>query len=374
MGWRVTTPAPDFTIIGGGIIGCAIARALAIGGGGRIVVVERGQPGGEASGAAAGVLAIASSRAPRGVVFELKRASAALFPVLVDALRGETGIDVEYATAGLLDVGFSSREAEQLDRLVRRRREQGFTVELLDGDGVRQRYPEVNPAVRRGAWFADDCAVNNTRLVEALYASAAARGVTFRLGAEVTRIESQHGRVTMLEAGGERWTPGHVIVAAGAWSAAVGGLLGVKIPVRADRGEMVAVRPRAPLALPLSWRDGYLVPRQNGELLIGSTSARGATEKIVTASAAATLLGRAVRMVPALAEAALVRSWAGLRPLSTLRRPIIGPLRGTANVTLACGHHRSGILLAPITAQLVAELLLQHATSIPLQPFCYRPR
>src|SRR5437773_9903696 len=98
MGWPVTTPAPDFTIIGGGIIGCAIARALALGGGGRIVVVERDQPGSEASGAAAGVLAIASSRAPRGVVFELKRASAALFPPLTEALRAETGIDVEYST------------------------------------------------------------------------------------------------------------------------------------------------------------------------------------------------------------------------------------------------------------------------------------
>lgn len=374
MGWPVTTPAPDFTIIGGGIIGCAIARALAIGGGGRIVVVERGQPGGEASGAAAGVLAVASSRAPRGVVFELKRASAALFPPLAAALRAETGIDVEYSTAGLLDLSFSSREAEHLDLLAMRRREQGFTVELLDAESVRGRYPQVNPAVRRGAWFADDCAINNTRLVEALHASAAARGVTFRLGAAVTRIESHKGRVTLVEAGGERWAPGQVIVAAGAWSAAVGALLGIKIPVRVDRGEMVAVRPRTPLALPLSWRDGYLVPRLNGEVLIGSTSARGAIEKIVTAGAAATLLGRAVRMVPTLADAAVVRSWAGLRPLSTLRRPIIGPLRGTANVTLACGHHRNGILLAPITAQLVAELLLHDATTISIQPFCYRPR
>jgi glycine oxidase len=374
MGWRVSTPAPDFAVIGGGIIGCAIARALAARGADRIVVLERGQPGAEASGAAAGVLAVASSRAPRGVVFDLKRASAALFPALAAELGSETGIDVEYSTAGLLDLAFSSREAEQLDRLVARRREQGFRIDLLDADGVRRDYPQVNPAVRRGAHFADDCAVNNTRMVEALQASAAARGVTFCTGAAVTRVDSDRGRVTAIEAGGERWSPGHVIVAAGAWSAAVGALFGVKIPVRVDRGEMMAVRPTAPLPLTLSWRDGYLVPRANGEVLIGSTSTRGASEKIVTAGAAAILLGRAVRMVPGLADAAVVRSWAGLRPLSTLRRPIIGPLRGFANVTLACGHHRSGILLAPITAQLVAELVLHQATTIPIQPFCYRPR
>jgi glycine oxidase len=374
MGWRVTAPTPDFAIIGGGIIGCAIARALARGGAGRIAVIERGEPGAEASGAAAGVLAVASSRAPRGALFELKRASAALFAALAVELRDETGIDVEYSAAGLLDLAFTSRDAEQLDRLVTRRREQGFSVELLDAERVRERHPEVNPAVRSAAWFADDQTVNNGRLVEALSASARARAVQFQLGAPVTRIEAEKGRVIALEAGGARLAPGHVIVAAGAWSAAVGALLGVKIPVRADRGEMAAVRPRAPLALTLSWGDGYLVPRRDGEVLIGSTSARGATEKVVTASAAAVLLGRAVRMVPALADAALVRTWAGLRPLSTLRRPIIAPLRGFTNVTLACGHHRSGILLAPITAQLVAELLLRDATSIPLQPFCYRPR
>ena len=368
----MSTPSPDFAIIGGGVIGCAIARQLALNGAGRVLVLERGQLGGEASGAAAGVLAVASSRAPRGALFELKRASAALFPSLAAELREETGIDVEYSTAGLLDLAFTSRDAEQVDHLVARRREQGFAVELLDAESVRARHPDVNPAVRRGAWFADDRSINNTRLVEALQASARARGVEFRTDSAVTRIDAAKARVAAVEVGGERLTPGHLVVAAGAWSAEVGALFGVRIPVLTDRGEMLAVRPRAPLALTLSWRDGYLVPRAGGEVLIGSTSERGATDKFVTASAAATLLGRAVRMVPALSDATLVRSWAGLRPLSTLRRPIIGPLRGFSNVTIACGHHRSGILLAPITGQLVAELLLRDATSLPIQPFCYR--
>jgi glycine oxidase len=366
---------PDVAIIGGGVMGCAIARALAIAGAGRILVLERApHAGSEASGAAAGVLAVASSRAPGGVLFALKRASAALFPALAEALREESQIDIEYSTAGLLELAFSSREAERLDRLVVRRREQGFAVEALDAERVRAEHPEINPAVRRGAWFGDDRAVHNGRLVAALAAGAVQRGVTLRCGAAVERITVRHGRVTEIEAAGERIAPGHVVVAAGAWSAAIGALLGIKIPVRADRGEMVAVRPRTPPAVTLAWRDGYLVPRRDGEVLIGSTSARGATERIVTAGAAAVLLGRAVRMVPALGDATLVRTWAGLRPLSALRRPIIGPPPQLANVTLACGHHRSGILLAPITAQLVAELIVQRATSIDVRPFCHRPR
>src|SRR4029453_8488444 len=212
----------------------AIARAVAQRGAGRIIVLERGQLGAEASNAAAGVLAVASSRAPRGVLFELKRASAALFPALAADLEGETGVDVEYPTAGLLDPAFTSREAEALDRLVERRREQGFNIDLLDGDAVRARHAEGNPAIRRGAWFAAARAVNNTRLAEALHVSARARGVEFRLDSAVTRVETQRERVTAVEAGGERLVPGHLIVAAGAWSAAVGALFGVRIPVRTD--------------------------------------------------------------------------------------------------------------------------------------------
>ena len=115
MAWPVRSATPDFAIIGGGIIGCAVARALAIGGAGRVLVIERGEPGAEASSAAAGVLAVASSRAPRGVLFDLKRASAGNSAALAERLREETGIDVEYSTAGLLDLAFTSRDAEQLD-------------------------------------------------------------------------------------------------------------------------------------------------------------------------------------------------------------------------------------------------------------------
>jgi glycine oxidase len=373
----VSADRPDVLIIGAGVIGCAIARALALGGAGRIAVVDRGQPGAEASNAAAGVLAVASSRAPRGALFELKRASAGLYPALVDALRAETGQDVGYSDAGLLDLAFTSREAEQLDRLIAKRREDGFRIERLDGDAVRERLPQINPAVRRGAHFADDAAVDNSRLVAALYAAAATRGVDFRLGRTVRRLQAVRGRVTAVELDEGRLMPGRVVIAAGAWSAALLRGLRVRLPVRSDRGEMMAVKlrpPAPPLPLPVSWRDGYLVPRPDGEVLIGSTSARDATDKLVTASHAALLLTRAVRMLPALADAPITRVWSGLRPWCTLGRPIIGPLRGFANVTLAVGHHRNGILLAPITAQLVAELLLHGATSRPLEPFVYRAR
>ena len=177
-----------------------------------------------------------------------------------------------------------------------------------------------------------------------------------------------------ITAGGERLTPGMVVVAAGAWSAEIGSLLRVKVPVRPDKGEMIALRNCPPILPTVSWDDGYLAPRCDGEVLVGSTSTRGVFDTSVTAGSVQLLLERAVRMVPALRDAAIVRLWAGLRPCPTIRRPIIGPVRGYENVVLATGHHRSGVLLAPITARLVAELILEEATSVDLQPFCYRPR
>ncbi|MGE0517994.1 MAG: NAD(P)/FAD-dependent oxidoreductase [Candidatus Binatia bacterium] len=371
-GCRVLHTA-DVVIIGAGIIGCATARALARRGAGRVVVIDRGEPGAEASNAAAGLLSLASGRDSRGALFELKRAGMALYPALVEELRAETAIDVEYGGAPLAELAFTSREAERLDRFAQRRIDQGFAIERLDGDAVRQAYPEVNPAVRLGVRFHDERTINNGRLVEALHAAAVKSGVEFRLGAPVRRIGLDGRRVVRLEVGGDDFSPGHVVVAAGAWSAEIGEMLGVPIPVRGDRGEMFALKPRAALRQPLVWRDGYLVPRPNGDVLIGATTARGAMEKAVTARNAALLLGRAVRMVPSLGSAPVVRVWSGIRPWSLLGRPIIGPVAGLQNVAVACGHHRNGILLAPVTAQLIAELIMDRATSVPIQPFCHRP-
>ena len=366
--------APDIVIVGAGVIGCAIAYELARAGAGRIVVLDRGQPGGEASNASAGLLAVASSRAPGGVLFGLRRTSAALFPELAVALKEDSGVDVEYRQAGLLELAFTEADARSLARLASRRREQGFRAQELDTQATVTIEPGVNTSLHTAILFPDDCSVNSERLVAALYRAAQRRGVEFRLGAAVTDVETAGARAVAITVNGERLASAWVVVAAGVWSREVGALLRLKIPVRPDRGEMIALRPEEPLTHTVVYNDGYLIPRNDGEVLVGATSARGESDKIVTAKSLALLLGRAIRMVPALEDATLVRAWAGLRPCSTLRRPIIGPARGFENVLLATGHHRSGILLAPVTAKLITELITQRATSVSLQPFCHKAR
>jgi glycine oxidase len=367
-------PQPDVIIIGGGVIGCATAYFLERHYGLGVVLTERGEVGGGASSAAAGVLAVASSRASHGVLFELRRRSAAMFAELVEELQQYSSIDPEYVTSGLLQLAFGPREAASLAALVEKRRTQGFQVDLLDPAAVRRLAPRVGPQVSAGAAFAQDHAINPERFTAALAQAARRCSVRVLSRTEVTAFETGHNRVLRVRAGEQWLSPAKVVIAAGVDSPEVCRLLGVRVPVRPMRGEMLSLRPRFSLPhFTVSWGESYLVPRRSGELVVGSTSEyTGRLE--VTCDGVQTLLRRALRVMPDLAEATLLRTWAGLRPCSTIRRPIISPLPRFDNVVLATGHHRAGILLAPITARLVGELITSQPTTVSLTPFGYRPR
>jgi len=159
-----------------------------------------------------------------------------------------------------------------------------------------------------------------------------------------------------------------VVIAAGAWSGQVGELFGLALPVQPAKGQMLACRAGF-LHHVISWRDYYLVPRGNGEVIIGSTVEFAGFDKEVTLEALRSLVTKAETMVPAIGKAPLVRAWAGLRPYSPTRRPILCRAPGLDNVILATGHHRNGILLAPITGKLITELITTGTTAISLEPF-----
>lgn len=365
---------PDFLIVGAGVIGCAIARELARRRAGSVVVVDRGVAGGEASSAAAGVLAVASSRAPGGALFRLKRESARLFPDLVESLRDQTGIDVEYRDRGLLELALGDDDLHALGRVVAKRTAQGEAAELLDPGQVRELEPAVTEAATGGAIFAGDAAINNSLFVDALRRSAEGYGARFLCDHPFRAAARDGRRLQSVAAGDLEFEPGELIVAAGVGSRAVGELLRAKMPIRPDRGEMIALRPQRMLQRTTVWRDGYLVPRADGELLIGATSGRGQADKQVTAASLELLLRRAATMIPELGDAPLVRQWAGIRPMCTLRRPILGPVSGYENVSVATGHHRSGILLAPITATMIADSVTDRQSGVELAPFKYKKK
>jgi glycine oxidase len=369
---KLVMPSRDVIIVGAGVIGSAVAdrlsRALPL----RITVVDRGGAGCEASNAAAGVLAVSSSAARRGALLALRRISAGMFPAWVDLLRAETGCNLGFRRDGILALAFSETEAVLLGELVRDRIGQGWRCQALTPSEVRALEPAVSPAVCAGALFPEDGAIDNEQLTAALVASARRRGVEFRLHTPVRSLRPARDHVAV-QIDGEALHADTVVVAAGAWSPELLTPCGIKIPVKPMRGEMLAVRPCGwALRHVLAAGNRYLVPRESGEVLVGSTSAFVGFDKRVTAEGVAALRASAERMVPSEGTAELLRSWAGLRPCSALRRPIIARLPGCERILLATGHHRSGILLAPITAQLVTEMICDLPPSVALHPFGYR--
>lgn len=362
----------DVVIIGAGVIGCAIAYRLSRATNLRVVVVERGTPGCEASNAAAGVLAVASGHARQGVLLDLRRRSAAMFPALVAELQQETNVQLGYRRDGLISLAFSEPEVVELQELVQHRNTQGMRCTLLSPEELQALEPAVSPGVHAAALFPDDCSINSERLVSALVEAARRHGVEFRLHSPVRSVSATGGTVRLeLESGALE--AGHAVVAAGAWSAELLAGAGIKVPLRPAHGEMAAVRPRTwGLHHIVTADPGYLVPRHGGEVIIGSTTTFVGFDNRVTPEGMATLLARAETMVPQMEGTVPVRTWAGLRPCPTIRRPIIGFLPHLDRVLLATGHHRNGILLAPITAQLVAELITGAPSTVAMQPFSFR--
>jgi glycine oxidase len=348
--------APDVLVVGGGVIGCAIARQLAAAGR-SVLVVDRGAIGAEATSAAAGVLAVASGEEVEGPGLALRRASLARFGALAGSLADESGIDVEYAVRGVLELCLSDEDEAAASARIAARRAQGFRAEWMDAAAIRREEPAANPAARGGIVFAEDAQVNNVRLVEALACAASRKGAELRPGAEVVGAERDGDRIARVRIGSETVTPGTVVLAAGAWAARVAGLA-PGIGVEPARGQMLALRPRTPLVRRiLSYRDGYLVPRRNGEALVGATVEHVGFDKAVTPAGLAELQAKLARLAPAALDVPVARVWAGLRPFAPTGGPIIARARDTANLIVACGHHRNGILLAPITAEMVAELV-----------------
>ncbi|MBI3304468.1 MAG: glycine oxidase ThiO [Deltaproteobacteria bacterium] len=357
----------DVVVVGGGIIGCAIAYYLArekV----RTVVIDKGQPGHEASSAAGGFLAVASGSQRRGPTFELKRASLALYEPLVQELKEQTGIDSEYLRYGLLELIRSDEDGERLRALYNLRREQGLPAEWLSAEDVWKLEPKLTREIRGAAFFPGDPHLNNTKLTQTLAVGAQKLGVEFLAGRAVTEIKKEGSRVVAVSAEGEEVKGEKVIIAAGSWSGKVGKLFGLTIPVEPAKGQMMTCRADFLHHL-VSWGDHYLVPRLNGEVLIGATVEFVGFNKEVTLEAVRDFLEKTAEIMPALVKRPLGRAWAGLRPYSATGRPIIGPAPGLDNVILATGHFRDGILLAPITGKLIAELITSGTPSLSLEPF-----
>jgi glycine oxidase len=354
-------PSSEVAVVGGGVIGLALARELSSRGV-EVLVVERGRIGEEASAAAAGLLTAQSDAPAPSPFFAFALESRDLYPAWTGVLEQETGLDVGWRATGVLRCGTAASFEG-----FRWQREAGLPVERVGTAEIRRRSAgRVAPDVAEALFFPRDSVVNSRLLVRALRRSLDIRGVRVLEGTAVTRFVVERGACFGLETSGGIVSAGQVVDAAGAW-ANLDPTLPFAIPVEPVRGQIVELADDRPFPTVLESPDVYLVPRSDGRVLVGATVERTGFRKEVTAAGVAKLLTAAFELSPSLESARVTGAWAGLRPGTPDGYPLIGetPVRG---LYLAAGHFRNGILLAPITALRMADLLAG-TTAPDLAPF-----
>lgn len=354
----------DTVVIGGGIIGCSLARELAVAGV-KVAVVERGAPGEEASWAAAGMLSPSAEAEKGNPLFELGRRSLELFRPLVAELESETGIGCRYRTEGALLLFESEEERATWLPSIEWQRSLGIPIQELSSSELRTREPQL--AALPGAFYLpEDHQIDNRLLMQALVQSCRRRGVQFVLGRTVHEVQRNGHRATGVLLEDDRIGAGRVVNTAGSWAGSVHVAGLAPAPIRPVKGQIIALEcAPAPLQHVVRSHRVYLVPRLDGRILVGSTMEEVGFDKTPRAGPLTRLLHAAQQVCPRLQESAVSEFWAGLRPASPDGFPLLGPtpLEG---YSLAVGHFRNGILLAPITAEILSSWLLTGKPPFPV--------
>lgn len=362
----------DVVIIGGGVIGLTIARALCRRGMRRIMLVERAGLGMEASYAAAGMLAPQVEADSNDAFLELTCTSRDLYPSFADALQEETGIDIELERTGTLLLAFNEKdEAEALHRYDWQSRA-GLSVEHLTTEEARTIEPSISPDVRSALRFPRDWQVENRRLVAALTSAVDKLGVRLLTQTHAESLRTERGRVTGVETSRGFISTPLVIIANGAWAALIIATDKGVPPVRIEpvRGQMLCFETQRGFARHVIYSPrGYIVPRLDNRLLAGSTTERAGFDKRVTDDGRQAIMAQAVEIAPTVGQLPLLETWAGLRPRAEDDWPVLGMSAEIKGLCYATGHYRNGILLAPITGDLIAEEILGTSAAPQLSAF-----
>lgn len=366
----------DVVIVGGGVIGAAIAFELA-GEKLRVLVMDRQEPGREASWAAAGMLSPGPDSPEAVPLVPLGKESLELYPEFVGAIEEASGRSVDFVREGTFEV-FSGPQGENArDKMIEEYRELGLAIEAISVEAARKLEPELGATANAAAWLPEEATVDPRLLTTALLAAVARRGGVIRGGCAVESLACDHGECAgVIAAGGEKIEGKHVVIAAGAFCGAIKdcvaggeGNMGRYAPVRPVRGQLIALRSESvKLKKVLRSSRGYLVPRRDGRIIAGSTLENAGFAKEVTTEGIRKILQGAQELAPALAGAEMVEQWAGLRPDSPDHLPIIGPTE-TKGLLIATGHYRNGILLAPVTAKMVRDWIVSGKASFMAENF-----
>jgi glycine oxidase len=364
----------DCLIVGGGAIGLSLAYELARRGK-RVRVVDRHLPGREASWAAAGIMPPVRSRPD---VTPLERLSALSMRLHADwaiRLAEETEIDYGYQRCGGFYLADSDAAERELEQQAATWRQDGIAVESLSPSAVSEMEPALADAagsgVLRSALFVpDEIQIRNPRFLQALTAACTARGVEITAGAEVEEFECDGGRMRSVRTRHGQLAANQFCITAGCWSGLLLARLGIPIAVKPIRGQIVLLSmPDMILKRVVYVGPHYCVPRSDGRILVGSTLEDVGFNRQTTSAVIQGLLEFALSWVPALRGAEFERCWAGLRPATADGVPYLGRLPGLENAFVAAGHYRSGLILSPATAVVMAQLMQGEQPAVDLHSF-----
>lgn len=353
-----------WVIVGGGVVGLSIAYVLAEEGL-RVRLLDRQEPGRAASWAGAGILPPGSRRGLEDPLVALRTLSAAEYPRWSETLLETTGIDNGYRRCGGLDVACDESDLRELEASCESWKREGIDFERLEGPQVRTNEPELAETIAAAAYLPGRAQIRNPRHLQALRAGCAQLGVEIEAGVEVVGFRTRGGHVTRVSTRREERECAGVVLAAGAWTQGLAGTLGIELSTPPVKGQIVLLnwgRPR--LRRIVEHGSHYLVPRDDGRVLVGATEELAGFDVRPSEDAAQALLSEAIRLCPGLAEADVETTWAGLRPGSRDGRPYLGRVRELSNVIVATGHRRAGLQLSTGTALVVSDMVAGRAPRV----------
>jgi glycine oxidase len=343
----------DAVVAGGGLIGGSIALELARAGL-RVGLFDKQKPGQEASWASAGIISPAPENPGMIGLVAIGKASTEIFPEFAAEVEEISGMNVGYRPKGTIQVLNSRHAREELSTIIALHHGVGLKAEALSAEDAREMEPALREDLEAAVLRPAEASVDNRALTAAILESARRSGVEIFEDAAVESVLTEGDRCRGVVVRSETIEAKHAVIAAGCYSAQIRGAERYA-PVRPAKGQMISLQGAAAKIERVLWgEDIYLVPRNDGRVVAGATVEYEGFDKTLTAGGMRKLLNAAVELAPALASARIDETWAGLRPDSPDHLPILGPT-DVEGLVMATGHFRSGVLLTPITAKLVAE-------------------
>jgi glycine oxidase len=352
---------PDIIVVGAGIVGCSIAHELARRGA-SVQVVEERATGMGATQAAAGILAPHVEGGTSNTLLSLAVRSLSLFDDFIAAVQEDSGVELLYRRTGTLQIAVNDEEMRELRNAAARLDAQRVPFGILDAEAIRLEEPHLSKDVSGGLVIPSHGFVAAGELVRAVAAAARRRGAQIIEGSRVRRI-APSGDEVVVETDRGPLSGSSVVLAAGSWSPRIE-IAGVRLrpPVRPVRGQLLRLAWNGPGLRRVVWSSRcYVVPWDDGSLLVGATAEDAGFDERTTVAGVHDLIQAACEMLPGAWTAGFVEARVGLRPASDDLLPIIGRSSVHPNLMYATGHYRNGILLAPLTAMLVANTLLNDA-------------